>query len=85
MRSGERVNSRNAYPGRIVDELERQGEADRCHVAAVRQTLDRQDWKKRSTPPLPVHLPDNPKVRELHVQPHDLNRYATLGALDDDR
>ena len=33
-------------------------------------------------PPLAVVLPDDPKVRDLHVVPHDLSTYDDLGGGD---
>ncbi len=49
--------------------------ADRMHVAAVRQILEQRAQSKNQPPPLPVHLPDDARVRELHVQPHALDGY----------
>ncbi len=58
--------------------------ADALHVAAVRQVLERRAQDASTPPPLPIDLPDDPRVRELHVQPHDLSTYDNLGGRDDD-
>lgn len=57
-------------------------EADALHVAAVGQVLDQRAQAEGTPPPLAVALPDDPKVRDLHVVPHDLADYDDLG--DDD-
>ena len=57
-------------------------EADALHTAAVRQILDQRAQAAGTPPPLAVTLPDDPKVRDLHVVPHDLSSYDDLG--DDD-
>ena len=54
-------------------------EADALHVAAVGQILDQRAQARRTPPPLAVVLPDDPKVRDLHVVPHDLSTYDDLG------
>ena len=57
--------------------------ADAMHVAAVRQVLEQRAQAEGTPPPVPVALPDDPKVRELHVRPHDLADYDDLGGDDD--
>jgi hypothetical protein len=42
---------------------------------AVRLVLDRRRHARRQVPPLPVALPDDPRVRGLVVRPHDLADY----------
>jgi transposase len=49
--------------------------ADRLHVAAVRQILEQRAQSDNQPPPLPIHLPNDDRVRDLHVQPHDLDGY----------
>jgi transposase len=45
------------------------------HTQAVRHILDR-DRKRAGRPPArPLALPDDPRVRDLFVQPHDLRTY----------
>lgn len=53
--------------------------ADALHVGAVRQVLERRAQEAGTPPPIPVALPDDPKVRNLHVQPHALSTYDALG------
>lgn len=53
-------------------------QADRVHMAAVHQILDRQRHLQGLPPPLPVTLPADPRVRNLVVRPHDLTRYDAL-------
>jgi transposase len=48
------------------------------HLAAVRQILDRRRREAGLPPPLAVHLPDDPRVRNLVVHAHPLHRYDTL-------
>lgn len=47
-------------------------------AAAVAHVLDQQARARRAPPPLAVVLPDDPRVRELHVTPHALATYDTL-------
>lgn len=54
-------------------------EADALHVAAVRQILGRRAQEAGTPPPLPVQLPDDPKVRDVSVKPHDLGAYDLGG------
>lgn len=54
-------------------------EADTLHVAAVRQILDRRAQEAGTPPPLPVALPDDPKVRDVQVTPHHLGDYDLGG------
>ena len=53
-------------------------------LGAVRQLLDHRRHARGQPPPLPVHLPDDPRVRDLHVRPHDLADYEVLQHHDDD-
>lgn len=53
--------------------------SDALHVAAVRQVLEQRQQASGAPPPLPVELPDDPRARNLHVQPHDLSTYDDLG------
>ena len=48
------------------------------HHHAVRQILENQSRKEGRSPVLPVTLPDDPRVRELTVQPHSLESYDKL-------
>ena len=49
--------------------------ANTLHVAAVRQVLDRRAQDQAIPPPLAVRLPDDERVKNLHVQPHALEGY----------
>ncbi|MCK6588717.1 MAG: IS21 family transposase [Polyangiaceae bacterium] len=48
------------------------------HLAAVRQILDRRRHERGQPPPIPVQLPDDPRVRNLVVRPHALETYDRL-------
>jgi transposase len=48
------------------------------HPHAVRQILDYRRRAKGRPPTVVVQLPDDPRVRDLTVQPHPLDRYDTL-------
>lgn len=56
--------------------------SDALHVAAVRQILEQRAQDAGTPPPVAVALPDDPKVRDLHVRPHDLATYDDLGGDD---
>ncbi len=47
-------------------------------AAAVAHVLDQRARARRTPPPLAVVLPDDPRVRELHVTPHALATYDSL-------
>jgi transposase len=63
-----------------------------AHPQAVRHILDRQRRRSGRPPSIPVQLPDDPRIRDLAVRPHDLSGYdrlsgapeATEQAEDDD-
>lgn len=59
-------------------------EQDAPHLGAVRQLLDRRRHARGLPPPLPVHLPDDPRLHDLHVRPHSLTEYETLQNHDHD-
>lgn len=48
------------------------------HPNSVRHILDRETRRRGLPPPVPVQLPDDPRVRNLSVRPHDLNQYDAL-------
>jgi len=59
---------------------------DAAHLAAVRHFIDLQRARRGATPPIPVSLPDDPRVRRLTVRPHTLTAYERLareGTLDE--
>jgi transposase len=48
------------------------------HPHAVRHVLEQRRRERDQLPPLPVELPDDPRVRDLVVRPHALESYDTL-------
>lgn len=62
-----------------ASELERALQAalreDAAQLAAVRHFLDLHRARRAERPPIPVTLPDDPRVRALIVRPHDLADY----------
>jgi len=58
--------------------------ADAMHAAAVRQVLERRAQEAGTPPPVAVELPDDPRVRDLHVKPHDLASYDCFDDKEDD-
>ncbi len=48
------------------------------HPNSVRHILERETRKRGLPPPIPVDLPDDPRVRNLSVRTHDLNLYDAL-------
>lgn len=53
-------------------------EQDTPHLAAVRHLIDQQRHQSGRPPPLPITLPNDPRLRELNVKPHDLTDYDQL-------
>ena len=53
-------------------------EADAPHLAGVRHLIDQHRQQADKPPPLPLALPDDPRLRSLHVRPHDLADYDRL-------
>jgi len=58
----------------IADALER----DTPHLAGVRHLIDQHRHESGQPPPLPLALPDDPRLRTQHVRPHDLADYDRL-------
>ena len=48
------------------------------HPHAVRQILERRHHLDGLAPPVPVQLPDNPRVRNVAVRPHSLSDYDQI-------
>jgi hypothetical protein len=48
------------------------------NAASVAHLLDQQARARHTPPPLPVVLPDDPRVRDLRVPPHRLSTYDAL-------
>lgn len=59
---------------------------DATHLAAVRHFIDLHRAQRDQAPPIPVTLPNDPRVRSLAVRPHNLADYETLSqeSPDDD-
>lgn len=53
------------------------------HLGGVRHVLDRRREERGLLPPVPVALPDDPRVRDLVVVPHALSRYDALSETDE--
>ena len=51
---------------------------DATHLAAVRHFIDLHRAQRGLSPPIPVTLPDDPRVRSLTVRPHNLADYEKL-------
>jgi len=58
--------------------------ANAAHLHAVRQLLEHHQQARHQEPPLAVALPDDPRVRDLVVHPHDLATYDRLATEDSD-
>lgn len=56
---------------------------DRVHLGAVRHFIDQQGAWRQQRPPIPVALPEDPRVRALSVRPHRLSDYDPLTREDD--
>ena len=51
---------------------------DAAHLAAVRHFIDLHRARRGMPPPIPVTLPDDPRVRALSVRAHPLTDYEQL-------
>jgi transposase len=51
---------------------------DTAHLGAVRHFIDCQRARRGQPPPIPVALPNDPRVRDLIVRPHRLTDYEQL-------
>jgi transposase len=63
--------------GRAIDEALARGAIGAGSVAHI---LDQRARKRGAPPPLMTMLPDDPRVRDLRVTPHALERYDALAA-----
>ena len=54
------------------------------HLGTVRQLLDLERHRRDQPPPLPIALPDDPRVRDLRVRSHSLDDYQLLIGPHDD-
>lgn len=55
------------------------------HPNAVRLSLEKQREERNQTPPLTIILPDDERVRDLVVRPHDLKSYDQLQAITEEK
>jgi hypothetical protein len=53
-------------------------------AASVAHLLDQRTRARKAPPPIPVVLPDDPRVRDLRVTPHALTDYDALAKETDD-
>jgi hypothetical protein len=51
---------------------------DTAHLGAVRHFIDLQRARRGQPPPIPVSLPNDPRVRDITVRPHCLTDYEQL-------
>jgi len=58
--------------------------AAQLNTGAVALILDREAQRQGTLPPLPVSLPDDPRVRDLVVTPHVMEKYNTLMEIHDE-
>jgi transposase len=70
-----------AVEAAIAEALERGA----VSAASVAHLLDQRTRARKARPPIPVVLPDDPRVRDLRVTPHTLTDYDALSKdIDDD-
>ena len=63
-----------ALQAAIAEALER----DTPSLGAVRQLIEQRRHARGLPPPLPVTLPDDPRIKHLQVRPHSLDHYDRL-------
>jgi transposase len=71
-------------PARLAKAITEALQKDVPHHHGVRHILERDRIQRGAPPPLPVVLPEDPRVRDVAVQPHDLARYDEIGKVSDD-
>jgi hypothetical protein len=64
--------------------LKRVNERQLIGTSAVAQILEQERRKKRMRPPVKVTITSDPRVRDLRITPHRLERYDDLAKQDDD-
>lgn len=67
-------------PGELEAALAEAAGAGVGHLGAVKHVLDRRREERGLPTPVPVPLPDDPKVRDIVVTPHALSRYDAIGS-----
>jgi transposase len=55
------------------------------HPNAVRLALEKRREEKNHLPPIAIDLPNDERVRQLVVRPHDLNHYDQLSSISQDK
>ena len=87
------IRSQTAHLNRLIDrygaEAVEQAMAEALRrgtpsSASVAHILDRQNQEAGRLPPLETVLPDDPRIRDLRLKPHDLAAYDRLSALEED-
>lgn len=53
-------------------------QAEAVHLSAVRQVLERKRAEQNLPPPIKIDVPDDPRIRNLVVVPHNLSIYDSL-------
>ena len=67
------------YGGERLERAAREAvERGAPHPRSVRMILERERLEEGRPPLVPVHLPDDPRVREVTVRPHSLESYDAL-------
>jgi transposase len=57
---------------------------DTPSLSSLALWLEQERRRRHPLPRVPLHLPDRPGVRNLHITPHDLETYDALSNPDDD-
>ncbi len=94
-RRGEPIGAHAAHLARLLDDhgasavetaLVEALERGAVSAASVAHLLDQRTRARKALPPIPVVLPDDPRVRDLRVTPHALTDYDALSkeTADDD-
>jgi len=71
-------------PGALEAALAHALDRGAVSAASVAHLLDQRARAKKAPPPIPVVLPDDPRVRDLRVTPHALTAYDALAKETDD-
>jgi transposase len=69
-------------PGELKGAVELALEKDVPNYHAVRQILEQKRRARGALPPIPVRLPDDPRIKDLWVRPHPLSSYDGLAKQD---
>ena len=58
--------------------------SDSPHPNSVRHILDRKREERNLEPAIPIELPDDPKIKDITVRPHDLGDYDIAEEQEED-